>query len=47
MALELMHFLCGNDEAKWKEVEDVAINSIKKRYVLWDGCYEHIKRVCG
>ena len=36
LALELITNLCGNDETKWKEVEDVAITSLIARKKLWD-----------
>ena len=36
LALKLVSDLCGNDEAKWKEVEEVAISSLIARKKLWD-----------
>jgi hypothetical protein len=36
LALELICDLCGNDEAKWKDVEDTAIECLIARKKLWD-----------
>ena len=36
LALELISNLCGNDEKKWKEVEETAIASLIARKKLWD-----------
>ena len=36
LALELISNLCGNDEKKWKEVEETAIASLVARKKLWD-----------
>ena len=35
LALELISNLCGNDEKKWKEVEETAIASLIARKKLW------------
>ena len=42
LALQMTSNLCGTDEDKWKEVEQVTIESLKKRIALWDGVYEQI-----
>ena len=36
LALELISNLCGNDEKKWKEVEETAVASLIARKKLWD-----------
>ena len=36
LALQLISDLCGQDDKKWKEVEEVAINSLIARKRLWD-----------
>ena len=36
LALQLVSDLCGNDERKWKEVEDAAIECLIARKKLWD-----------
>ena len=36
LALQLISDLCGEDEQKWKEVEETAIKSLIARKKLWD-----------
>ena len=36
LALELICTLCGDDEKKWDEVQEVAIKCLKARKLLWD-----------
>ena len=36
LALQLISDLCGNDESKWDEVQEVAISSLIARKRLWD-----------
>ena len=36
LALELISNLCGNDNQKWKEVEETAVNCLIARKKLWD-----------
>ena len=36
LALQLISDLCENDEVKWKEVEETAIDSLIARKELWD-----------
>lgn len=42
LALKLVSALCGDDEEKWKEVEDTAVRSLHMRIALWDGILEQI-----
>lgn len=37
LALNMVKELCGNDSLKWKEVEEYAKLSLKKRIALWNG----------
>ena len=37
MALRMIAELCGEDEAKWAEAEDVAVFALQSRLRLWDG----------
>ena len=43
LAYKMVEELCGNDENKWKEVEEVALVSLEKRTQLWDGILRDIK----
>ena len=36
LALQLVSDLCGDDKAKWKEVEDTAVECLIARKKLWD-----------
>jgi len=42
LAIQMTEQLCGNDEQKWKDVEEATIQSLKKRILLWDGVYNEI-----
>ncbi|GMQ31301.1 DUF3050 domain-containing protein [Algoriphagus confluentis] len=42
LSLQLIATLCGNDQEKWKEVLDVAKESLEKRIGLWDAIHELI-----
>ena len=42
LALKLISDLCGEDNQKWKEVEDVAIDCLIARKKLWDVIYSHL-----
>jgi len=42
LALELICSLCGDDEQKWREVEETAILCLKARKKLWDLILENI-----
>lgn len=48
MAMKMIDELCGENETKWKEVEEVTIQSLEKRIALWDAIEEKIleKEVC-
>ena len=37
LSLQMVEELCGDDEVKWKEAEEVAILALEKRIALWDG----------
>ena len=43
MAMQMIEELCGEDERKWEDAKQVAINSLKARIVLWDGIEQGIK----
>jgi hypothetical protein len=42
MALQMVIELCGGDEQKWKEVENVSLKALEKRIGLWDAIEEKI-----
>lgn len=42
MAMQMITELCGSDEQKWKEAEEVALQALEKRMGLWDAIEEHI-----
>ncbi|MEL4306712.1 DUF3050 domain-containing protein [Joostella sp. CR20] len=42
LAYKMVEELCGNDTEKWEEVQAVAIASLEKRIVLWDGILAEI-----
>jgi len=37
LSLQMVEELCGDNEVKWKEAEEVAILALEKRIALWDG----------
>lgn len=41
-ALQMVTELCGNDEVKWKEVEEISNLALEKRIGLWDAIEEKI-----
>lgn len=43
LALEMTSNLCGDDPAKWKEVEQAVTASLKQRIQLWDAVYHAIQ----
>ena len=43
MALEMVSMLAENDPIKWKEIEDISIEALKKRILLWDAINEQIE----
>ena len=36
MAMKMINELCGNDNKKWQEVEEVSILALQKRIALWN-----------
>lgn len=44
MAMKMIEELCGSDEKKWQEVEDISIQALEKRIGLWDAIEEIIKK---
>ena len=42
LALQMTANLCGTSEQIWLEVEEVVVQSLKRRIGLWDGIYEQI-----
>lgn len=42
MAMIMINELCGENETKWKEVEEVSIQALEKRIALWDAIEEKI-----
>lgn len=43
MAMKMIEELCGQDDKKWQEVEEVSILALQKRISLWNGIEEQIK----
>jgi len=44
LSLQMISELCGSDDQKWMEVEEVAKESLQKRIQLWDGIQEAIMK---
>lgn len=42
MAMQMIAELCGSDDQKWKEVEEVSLLALEKRIGLWDALEENI-----
>ncbi len=42
MAMQMISELCGTNETKWKEVEEVSMRALEKRIGLWDAIKEQI-----
>jgi hypothetical protein len=42
MAMKMITELCGDNEQKWAEVEEVSIQALEKRIGLWDAIEESI-----
>jgi hypothetical protein len=40
MALKMIDELCGTDEVKWQEVEEVSKQALEKRIGLWNAIEE-------
>ena len=48
MAMQMIRELCGSNDIKWSEVEEVSLLALEKRMALWDAIEEKIleKEVC-
>ncbi|WCM41494.1 DUF3050 domain-containing protein [Flavobacterium sp. CBA20B-1] len=44
MAFEMIDFLCGTNEKKWQEVEQIAKIALQKRILLWNAIEEMIEK---
>jgi hypothetical protein len=44
MALRLVAFSCGDDQARWQAAEEVAVTALEARRQLWDGIHAAIRR---
>lgn len=44
MAMQMITELCGDDDQKWKEVEEVSILALEKRIDLWNAIEEEISQ---
>jgi len=42
MAMKMITELCGTDEQKWNDVEEISISALEKRIGLWDAIEEQI-----
>ena len=42
MALQMVVELVDNDSTKWKEIEEVSTEALKRRIDLWDAIEEEI-----
>ena len=43
MALQMVEELCENDSQKWAEVEEVSLQALAQRSLLWDAIAEEIE----
>lgn len=43
LALKMIAQLCGEDQTKWNETLDVAVESLRQRIKLWDGICKEIE----
>jgi len=39
----MVSMLAENDPVKWKEIEDISIEALEKRILLWDAINEQIE----
>jgi len=44
MAMQMISELCGTDEVKWKEVEEISIQALEKRIGLWNAIEEQVEQ---
>ena len=44
MALKMVEKLCGNDDQKWKEAEEISQQALNQRILLWNGIEDEITR---
>lgn len=42
MAMQMIAELCGNDDQRWKEAEEVSVLALEKRIGLWNALEENI-----
>jgi len=42
MAMQMIEELCGTDDQKWKEVEEISILALEKRIGLWNAIEQNI-----
>jgi hypothetical protein len=43
MAMQMITELCGTNEIKWKEVQEVSVEALEKRIGLWNAIEEQMK----
>lgn len=44
MAMQMITELCGTNEVKWKELEEVSIEALEKRIGLWNAIEEQVEQ---
>ncbi len=44
MAMQMINELCGEDDQKWREVEEVSVLALEKRIGLWNAIEEEISQ---
>jgi hypothetical protein len=44
MAMQMITELCGTNETKWKELEEVSIEALEKRIGLWNAIEEQVEQ---
>lgn len=42
MAMQMIQELCGQDEKKWKEMEEVSLMALERRIGLWEAIQEQV-----